>query len=323
MKLIATSILYFFPLVTFGQYNLVPNRSFEETINCPSMEGQLFLAQSWLNPNAGSPDYYNVCAIPYITPLDTTYIVNIPENVFGYQEAKTGNAYAGFYNYSAFPSREHVEIKLNEKLIRDKKYVFSCYLSLADKFGFGSRVDALFSDTLISYPDSTNLNWFIPQLVTPYSILDKENWVLWQDTVTSVEGGEEYLIIGNFLDVESSDTVYSGSGEGSYNFKSYYYIDDVSLIPLDSLSGVEEYDRVRFELYPNPNSGSFTINLKEALIDNGTIEILDLQGRAVFAQNIPKSQKNLEVRTSNLSQGVYFLKVETAVFSSSQKIIIR
>lgn len=318
--LIFTSL---FSSIAFGQANLIPNSSFEQKNNCPSMEGQLFLAQGWLNPDAGSPDYYNECCLPYIVMNDTFYPVGVPENVFGYQEAKTGNAYAGFYNYSAFPSREYIEIKLNNKLIRDKKYVFSCYLSLADKLGLGSRVQALVSDTLVYFPDSANLRWMTPQITTPLSIIDKQNWVLWQDTITSIDGDEEYLVIGNFIDVVNSDTIYSGTDSGGYRAYSYYYIDDVSLIPLDSLIGVEEYEKRMFEVYPNPNNGSFTINLKEALTDNGAIEVLDLQGRIVYFQNILKTQKKFEIRTSTLLQGVYFLKLQAAGFSSSKKIIIQ
>jgi hypothetical protein len=43
--------------------NLVPNGSFEQYDTCPTnVNGtSLQYANSWVNPNAGTPDYYNAC----------------------------------------------------------------------------------------------------------------------------------------------------------------------------------------------------------------------------------------------------------------------
>src|SRR5438045_3096402 len=91
--------------------NLVPNPSFETLINCPpgTSGACVFFVDNvkasttyWQNVGCGSADYFNSCA--------SSGGVSVPFNMFGYQNARTGNAYVGFYvgqNY-----REYVTAKL-------------------------------------------------------------------------------------------------------------------------------------------------------------------------------------------------------------------
>ncbi|MBK7964032.1 MAG: hypothetical protein IPK10_01055 [Bacteroidetes bacterium] len=68
-----------------AQLNLVPNPSFEDTVYCPFGTDQLDACANWLN-FCNSPDYFNACSNPAF---------GVPNSVFGYQYAHTGNAYAG------------------------------------------------------------------------------------------------------------------------------------------------------------------------------------------------------------------------------------
>ena len=92
IELLATmlALLNFYPLL--GQKNLVPNPSFEENIQPPTAISQLYLAPPWKGfaTDAGSvpADYYH--------RKSTAKISSVPTNYLGFQEPRTGEAYAGF-----------------------------------------------------------------------------------------------------------------------------------------------------------------------------------------------------------------------------------
>jgi hypothetical protein len=59
-------------------------------------------------------------------------MVNVPQNPMGYQEAHTGTCYAGIFAYSHGAYREYMQTRLSEPLEKNKTYLFSMYISLAD-----------------------------------------------------------------------------------------------------------------------------------------------------------------------------------------------
>lgn len=139
---------------SFAQINLVPNWSFEDTVNCPTGGSQLYNALGWLNPSLGTPDYMNAC---------NTGIVNVPNSISGFQYAKTGNAYAGIFAYALGSGREYIEIKLIDSLKKGKKYCVSFYLSTASPDGVGiNKMGAYFSNTFVSSGSTATLP-FAPQ----------------------------------------------------------------------------------------------------------------------------------------------------------------
>ena len=54
---LAIFFLFFLPVVSIGQINLVPNPGFEDTIRCPS-DSTIIKTKVWYNPTCGSPDYF-------------------------------------------------------------------------------------------------------------------------------------------------------------------------------------------------------------------------------------------------------------------------
>src|SRR5215468_3784442 len=83
--------------------NLVPNDSFESFTSCPVSFSNMTDCVSWFAPTTGTSDYYNACTSGPNTP-------DVPTNNFGFQNARTGVAMAGFIPYSAAADyREYVE----------------------------------------------------------------------------------------------------------------------------------------------------------------------------------------------------------------------
>jgi hypothetical protein len=75
-----------------------------------------------------------------------------------------------------------------------------------------------------------------------------------------------------------------------------------------------------FLLAPNPSAGNFNI-LFNRKIGNGNIEILNMLGENVYAENIlNESQK--EVIAGNITPGIYFVRVTTVNKTETKKIIL-
>lgn len=238
-------ILLLYLLLVYGaaaQQNLVPNPSFEDYIDCPTdVSGMPYsndyttfeTVLDWANPvRYTSPDYYNRCAAPNSR-------INIPYNITGYQEPRTGDAYTGIvaYNKTTSPTMERSEYiycKLASKLSAGVTYNVSFYISAThngDEQGGYSAVDvigAALSDT-ITHNNSSFL------LSMPYHIRNQEgiflddtsSWTLVSGTYVA-KGGEEYLTIGRF-DNGTPIKTKPYFTQQSANILSYYYIDDVSV----------------------------------------------------------------------------------------------
>ena len=220
------SLLFLFRINAIGQ-NLVPNPSFEDSITCPTNYSQLYNTAAWVMPaNTGtaSADYYHQCAMA---------VVGVPSNIAGYQNARTGVAYAGIYVYGD-NVREYLQVQLTEPMVFDKVYEVEVSVSPAENFGRAvDRFGIHFSQTAISGTGSYfPLTTYTPQVENTVGNLlsDTVNWTTISGTYTAV-GNEMYITIGNFVDDATTQTVVIGP----FSSRAYYYVDDVSVILLDSI----------------------------------------------------------------------------------------
>ena len=120
--------IFVFIIKINAQINLVPNPSFEDTIQCPTNISQLYNCAFWVNPNGAGPDYFNSCA-------DYNTGVSVPNNATGYQIANTGNAYVGLLLYQRtisggpYDYREYIQAMLTDTLKNGKNYCVSFYVN--------------------------------------------------------------------------------------------------------------------------------------------------------------------------------------------------
>ncbi|MGE0637748.1 MAG: T9SS type A sorting domain-containing protein [Bacteroidia bacterium] len=294
-----------------AQVNLVPNGSFEAFTNCPNTQNQIYYATPWTNPTFASPDYYNACAI--------NSNMYVPETALGFQEAHSGDAYTGFYTfqYVNHNIREYIQVELTDTISRNKAYLIKFYVNLPDEMGYAiSSLGAFFSKTAITRNDMQKFD-SIPQIIsTPdYPLTNKTEWMLISDTLISNTGGEKYMTIGNFNDDSESDTLFvSTVGEEDGNrYKSYYFIDDVSVIALDTHVGVNETDN-RIKIYPNPTTSEITVSGYSPAY----IKLCDAVG-----QTCAETKSN-KLYVGNLSQGLYVLQVfdENGQAVKTEKVIV-
>lgn len=97
-----------------------------------------------------------------------------------------------------------------------------------------------------------------------------------------------------------------------------------STVTVEACLAIPERLTSTFTLYPNPNTGEFNISFNETLKGNATVTILNATGSELFNKVIKISQAAQveSFNVSNLSSGIYFIKVDTNNGSTVQKLII-
>lgn len=292
-----------------AQSNQVPNSSFENPVACPSSAQfsnlMIVCVPTWVSPNEGSPDYYNLCA--------TNQYFGTVNNVYGGQPPYSGEGYVGMYFFSLNQpeGREYIQVQLTEPIQAGVRYQVGFHVSLAElslyavsSIGAHLSVDAIQGnefDVLEVEPHIQNLAGNI--------IADTSGWVLITDTFTSrTGGGEQWLTIGNFNYAGQSDTfrhqpIHPDMGNF---FHSYYYIDDVSVVALDSVpDGIEERAGLSISVYPNPAAQEVRIASQSAL---SMVRLLDVRGREVLKEDVSGHTHTINLR--GIPSGLYLIEVQ-------------
>ena len=80
-------------------------------------------------------------------------------------------------------------------------------------------------------------------------------------------------------------------------------------ITVSACTGIKTHSAgiANLQVYPNPNSGVFTVELNNGLTKN--IEVMDVTGRVILANTSENDQ--ITVNINNLSNGVYYVKVKS------------
>jgi len=394
-------IICLFPLAVFAQGNLVPNGSFENCDVIPvcglQQIGEQFAPYNvdvygWYNPNIASPDYYNFTFIP-----EQNYL-NIPD----------GLGFVGFATYvmheindpEYINGREYVSCTLIDTLQANAYYWVQFYARLVPHMSAcaANNLGVHFSDTAMHADDwyyfdvDAQVKYFNNEIIE-----DTAQWTL-VSGLYQAHGGEHFLTLGNFnSDAETDRGILLSNGTSP---QTYFFVDDVVVIPLDSIAGgisidagpdqtiyiedtafigqrisnlpanwfkldgtpvtqntagvyvsplenttyvvemnlngqystdtvtvfveglgMEEQPMGEWSITPNPNKGSFSVQLKTALTEPLELSITDSQGRNVFNESFPAFSKVCTLQT-NLSAGVYFLQLRSNGQKSELKRVV-
>ena len=196
----------------------------------------------WYHPTNSTPDFFHECADPsgYDLPTQDSLYAFDGEGML--QLTVRGN---GIIN-----TREYSAIGLSTALSHGEHYNLTLKLHLA-LFGItsvGSFGAYFASDSSIDQSINHSLYPLNPQLQrNPYSMMsDFESWYVWSDTLIA-QGGEQFLILGNFLN--DSLTPFNQIGTQP---SSAYFIDDISLVLIeDTLASTQEMELPKLQLTSN------------------------------------------------------------------------
>jgi hypothetical protein len=78
-------------------------------------------------------------------------------------------------------------------------------------------------------------------------------------------------------------------------------------------------------VYPNPFIDMITINYSDAVLDNMSITLKELNGKIIMERKFPKTyaSNTFDLILSDLSEGVYFLTITVSVESSATYRVVK
>jgi OmpA-OmpF porin, OOP family len=301
-----------------AQINLVPNPSFEDTINihpgCRQNPHGCTLDE-FIFDWRGRAVYFSEIFDSSSAPLGANISRSVPSNCVGYQSAHSGISYVTVTTYSlnvnGLSARNYVQCKLIQKLEAGRKYKAEFYVSRADSLRMSNNtVGVYFSVDSFSVQDWSLVD-VIPQIQNDLnnSLNNDTGWVLVTDTMVA-DGTEEYITIGNFRPDSLSDTLSLGGActipGGATICSSLYYIDDVSVTLIDD-TGLEESSKPLLHFYPNPIKAILNIENPGRRIRR--LQVLSVSG-AVLQQREGIEASKIIIDLSSLAPGLYFLHAE-------------
>lgn len=230
--------------------NLVPNGSFENSdLRKLKKQGELELySEDWFRATEVMLDLY--------AEGMKSEKVNIPNNIYGEQEAADGVCYAGVRAYSKDPKlkRSYYEVELTTELEKNQLYCVSFDISLSDLSRYAvNGVGAVLSDRKVEQ-GNTGL------LVRTPDVAHKTDKVMslidgWETVCGTYigTGEEEFMIIGGFhsdKDIEEEKVKKPSNVPGTQVGHAYYYLDNVKVTPIEAKSqcACSAADEVRTDL---------------------------------------------------------------------------
>lgn len=98
--------------------------------------------------------------------------------------------------------------------------------------------------------------------------------------------------------------------------------DDTTVaITIVGISIVENEYNASLELYPNPNNGTFKVNVSEGS-EFYSLEVVDLSGKVVYQRENLKPGEVHEVNLGNVADGVYMIRFRGEGLSAIQRIVV-
>lgn len=308
MRFIFTFALFVIFHKSFNQ-NLVPNPSFEKSTYCvwETWGDTTSLGADHWKSYRGSTDYLSKCNSWRWT------------NVFGYQQAYSGDAFAGFYAYiEPNDGREILGTKLLAPMIKGRNYEVSIKVSLASGYvdsgcnnvGVLFLTKGYYSTTYMSIPCAKCLG-YLPNYAHVYSesVIKDYGWTEIKGNFTA-DSSYTHIAIGNFFDNKRT-TLEIASPYNEGKRYAYYYIDDVSVEDSDTSSETNDFEF--FIELPNvftPNEDGFN-DVFEPIKSQGIMEvkttIYNRWGQSIFESKELGIEWDGRIDAKNVaSTGSYF-----------------
>lgn len=89
---------------------------------------------------------------------------------------------------------------------------------------------------------------------------------------------------------------------------------------VDGYVGIEDLTLNSFKIVPNPNNGSFAIELANE-VSNATISIQDVNGKVIYTTNF--SGLVYQSTLSSITTGIYFIKIQSEKASAVERMVIK
>jgi hypothetical protein len=108
----------------------------------------------------------------------------------------------------------------------------------------------------------------------------------------------------------------------SYTIRYWNMVDNVynggETVGIEDLTLIESMN-----VYPNPNSGEFTVVIVNSEVSNMEITLMDIQGHVVYKNTVSGVINHTERISEDLTKGVYFLSINNGKEVKVQKVLVQ
>lgn len=284
--------------------NLVPNPSFEDTVDCSTpTQCTLLKATHWYNPTISTPDVWDA---------DTARLCgyDIRTQGVGQMQPQDGDRMAGGFFWdgpSNGPTREYMLTRLTEELAPEAAYQVSLWY--VRNAAFGSAVDHIgiwLGNDSIHEPTWGPMD-LVPQvrLRDPNSeyLTNGTQWTQLVDTFTAM-GGERWLVIGNFDPQDSIQAIVADPVAPYSNC--YYYVDHVAVEALHE-AGIQEFANAAAYW-----DGRNLVLHAEGFYGTVTVDVLDALGRHVYHYDAGFTEGQVAIPMDQYPRGLYVVRMRCA-----------
>lgn len=92
---------------------------------------------------------------------------------------------------------------------------------------------------------------------------------------------------------------------------------------LPPVDGLNENERFHINLFPNPSSDIYNLDLSSLHTQTASIILTDHTGKMIYAANRVSTSKLQQINLENYPKGVYFLKIQSDKISTVIKLILQ
>jgi hypothetical protein len=132
-----------------------------------------------------------------------------------------------------------------------------------------------------------------------------------------VAGGKVDIKFNNPI---NTDAVINVTGT-SFNYSPYF-----GQVVIGNATGIADIDNdAFFNVYPNPNEGSFNVSFEISKKSSYTLELKNTLGQVVYSENLPSDfagQYTKQINIAEYSKGIYTLSLTGAQQKINKKIIV-
>ncbi len=243
---------------------------------------------------------------------------------FQYREVGTDTL---FTTNSVITSDSTFEINITN-LLYNKEYEFRSFGYLSGEIGYGNflsfrtrNVEAITLPVTDLLPTSAKLNGII--IHGPFQVISSGfEWKKKSDSfynIISIPGDTLYYYLTG-LDPET-EYVYRAFLSNEFGT---FRGEELEFTTRNAGLNDQEINKISFLIYPNPAENNTNILIKGVSLQT-EIGIYDVGGRRIKVETINpiNNQVNSTIDVSNLSKGIYFVKVSNSSFNKIEKLIVK